>query len=148
MSPLARRGRKTFLVLIAPIVAECIAAVVIALGGDWQTVHWTASVLTPLWIVGWFGLLYLSGQWPSFTLSVMHCLFPGVGLIIQGLTTNRLAPGGPWGHLAGWPSAAVIVLGAWYLLTGLALMLSPAVRAFLRNQREQAAAALKSTTSD
>jgi hypothetical protein len=128
-------------VLIAPIVADCAAAIVIALSGDWQSIHWTASVLTPLWIAGWFGVLSLLGQWPSFVLSVMHCLLPGSGLIIHGVQGNRLAPGGPWGHLANCPSAVVIALGAWYLTAGLALMLLPGVRAFFAHQREKARSA-------
>ena len=148
MPPTARRGRNTFLVLIAPIVADCAAAIVIALSGDWQLIHWTASVLTPLWIVGWFGYLSLFGQWPFVALSVMHCLFPGAGLIIHGVQGNSLAPGGPWGHLSNCPSAVVIALGAWYLAAGLALMLFPSVRAFFAHQREKALAAKRSTTSE
>ncbi len=131
MPPTARRGRNTFVVLIAPIVVDCAAAIVIALSGDWQSIHWTASVLTPLWIVGWFGYLSLFGA----------------GLIIHGVQGNSLAPGGPWGHLSNCPSAVVIALGAWYLAAGFALMLLPGVRAFFAHQREKALTAKKSTTS-
>jgi hypothetical protein len=134
--------------LVAPIVVDCAAAIVFALSGDWQSIHWTASVLTPLWIVGWFGVLCLLGQWPSFVLSVMHCLCPGAGLIIHGVQGNSLAPGGPWGHLANCPSAVVIALGAWYLAAGLGLMLLSAVRAFFAHQREKALAAKRLTRTE
>jgi hypothetical protein len=99
-------------------------------------------------VVGWFGCLYLLGHWSFLALCVMHCLFPGVGLLFHGIPTNRLAAGGPWGHWAGCPSAVVVSIGAWYLTAGLALILLPGVRAFFTHQREQAVAARKSTTSE
>jgi hypothetical protein len=148
MSPMARRGRKFFLVLIAPIVVDCAAAIVVALCGDWQSIQWTASVLMPLWIVGWLGFLYLRGYRSSLFLVEFFCLVPGIGLIKRGIRGNSLVHGGAWGHLAGCPSIVVVAIGAWYLTAGLALMLLPSVRAYFAHQREKAAAAMNPTTAE
>jgi hypothetical protein len=146
---MARRGRNIFLVLIAPIVVDCTAAIVVALRGEWQSIHWTASVLTPLWIVGWIGFLYLLGYRSSLVVVEFCCLLPGIGLIIQGIQDgSSLAPGGPWGHLAGCPSVVVVAIGAWYFTAGLALMLVPSVRAYFAHQRKKAAAAMNPTTAE
>jgi hypothetical protein len=131
---------------MAPIAADCVAAIVSALTGEWQSIHWTASVLLPLAILIWFANLYQTGHWSFLALAVMHSLVPGSGLIIQGVQ-GRLTPGGPWGHLAGCPMAVLIAFGAWYLTAGLGLMLLPSVRAFIVHQRERAAAARKPGTS-
>ncbi len=100
------------------------------------------------WVLIWSANLYLTGHWSALVVTEFFCLPPGIGLLIHGFQGNTLTPGGPWGHLAGLPPAAVIALGAWYLAAGFALVLLPSVRAFFAHQREQAAAAKTSSTSE
>lgn len=141
MSPRERRGKWLFVILATLITLDKLAGVGLALSGDWYQVKWGQSVMFPLCVIVAVVSLRDGETWLRWLLGGALMFVSGVKLFMLGRLWFAVTSG-PEPNAAdfAWQflGPPLGILGAHqlvYLLAGLALLVSPSLRAYFAHRR-------------
>lgn len=144
MSNLVRRGRVFFLILATAIVVDRSWCIVIALVGGAENLNFWRSVLLPALMIYHVVLLWQGENWVRWVTAVWSLLQGGIYLLIVGTSMYRLAVITPSEHAGVFLKFSAVFFGVLllhaipYVFAGLALLLSPSLKAFFAHQQKAA----------
>ena len=143
MEPLARRGKRLFLILATLFTIAQVAGVILALTKGGGEIRWFKSVLLPLAQIVSFAFMWQGDIWLRRLVEIWQMMSGAlevyVGAKIYMTLRGVTPPENPQllNETFGFPLAMLVAFGFFWVLAGVFLLFSPSLSAFFSYQRDR-----------